>query len=517
MARRIAGVGRVTVSLRKVNDGVVQRFIWHRAHFILRMRVNLQPAKFAAPSAESRCRNSTTRCAHRQIPFFPSAPQSFGRRKLRDRTRQIGIRLAVAGNRAADPRQNVPEVKAKNSRQRAMPGSVNSRMPTSPPGFSTRANSRKPALVVREIAKAESGGDADRSSHPRTASSTRLPPRTLPTRERLRAFSRARDRASPERNRCRRPAAALRLIRRESAKRARGPAQKQGRPCRSRRPARALRAAAECAENASPCAGARRGRAKTRADGSENRSAARSRRTSAAHAPRLRARRGFPAAAFRKLFGAVAVMVTVFYIPASWAIAGVSANARATTGHGTSMPHSVLPMRRGRTHSTRPPRAFLSPARIGRNSAARIFPSVGSGPILATRRMMRTASCVAQVIHGHRQQRRRNHSPPDRFAMQKAPVAGGRFERMADGMPEIQNLPQAAFAFVLVHHVRLDRRASGNDAPERSRIAPKHRRHALLKKSEQIRDRRSRRISPLHRARNGIRGAATSAARSDRR
>ncbi len=52
------------------------------------------------------------------------------------------------------------------------------------------------------------------------------------------------------------------------------------------------------------------------------------------------------------------------------AIAGSSANARATTGHGTSMPHSVFPMRRGKTHSTRPPRAFLSPARMGRNSVA---------------------------------------------------------------------------------------------------------------------------------------------------
>ena len=36
-------------------------------------------------------------------------------------------------------------------------------------------------------------------------------------------------------------------------------------------------------------------------------------------------------------------------------------------GHGKSTPHWTLPMRRGNTHRTRPLRAFLSPARIGRN------------------------------------------------------------------------------------------------------------------------------------------------------
>ncbi len=81
--------------------------------------------------------------------------------------------------------------------------------------------------------------------------------------------------------------------------------------------------------------------------------------------------------------------------------------------------------------------------------------------MLATSRMIRIASLLAQALHCYSEQRRRNHSPSDRFAVQEAPIARSGFERMADRVPEIQDLAQAAFALVLVHHVRLDRRARG--------------------------------------------------------
>ena len=71
---------------------------------------------------------------------------------------------------------------------------------------------------------------------------------------------------------------------------------------------------------------------------------------------------------------------------------GNCANVFATIGQGMSAPHSVLPMRRGSTHRTRPPRAFLSPATMGRSCDAVIFPSGGSGPTLAINFKMRLAS-----------------------------------------------------------------------------------------------------------------------------
>ena len=45
------------------------------------------------------------------------------------------------------------------------------------------------------------------------------------------------------------------------------------------------------------------------------------------------------------------------------------------------------------------------------------------------------------------------------------------FERVADGVAEIQDGPQAAFGFVLLDHLRLDLAATGDDRCQGTRVA----------------------------------------------
>src|SRR5208282_226771 len=101
------------------------------------------------------------------------------------------------------------------------------------------------------------------------------------------------------------------------------------------------------------------------------------------HAFRARARQGLAGILRRD---------HVFADAAFAAISGSSANARATTGHGTPRSHSVLPMPRARTQCTLPPRDFLSPATMPRSCDLRMPASGGSGPTLVISRMMREAS-----------------------------------------------------------------------------------------------------------------------------
>ena len=57
--------------------------------------------------------------------------------------------------------------------------------------------------------------------------------------------------------------------------------------------------------------------------------------------------------------------------------------------------------------------------------------------------------------HRGRNLRRGNHAPGHGLAMQKMTVAGRRFQRMADGVAEIQHAAQPAFALVRRYHLGL--------------------------------------------------------------
>ena len=51
---------------------------------------------------------------------------------------------------------------------------------------------------------------------------------------------------------------------------------------------------------------------------------------------------------------------------------------------------------------------------------------------------------------------RGQEAPAHGFAVREAPVARDRLERVAQGVPEVQDLPLAAFALVTTHHLGLD-------------------------------------------------------------
>ena len=71
---------------------------------------------------------------------------------------------------------------------------------------------------------------------------------------------------------------------------------------------------------------------------------------------------------------------------------------------------------------------------------------------------------------------RREHAQTDRLAMAEAAVVGQRFERVADGMPEIEDAPRAGFTLVRGDHARLQPAAFGDERSESVRVAPKDRR-----------------------------------------
>ena len=274
--------------------------------------------------------------------------------------------------------------------------------------------------------------------------------------------------------------------------RGRVPAQMSDRPCRSTDPARAHPGAARCGEISARCGGAKRGRAKKKARGSENRSAARCGRTFRARARRLRVRCVCRPAVCR---AALTAFPFAAVIRAAWcvrllavaAMAGNSANVRETRCPGNSTPHSALPMRRGKTQRTRPPRAFLSPARMGRNCEA----SNSGERRQSAPRSRSAASCASRRDSRRRpvarpNKRGRHHPPGNRFAVQKAPVTRGRFQRMAQRVAEIQDLAQAAFALVFAHHMRFDANAARDHPGERGGIAAQQRKHVRFEKREKF-------------------------------
>src|SRR5208282_81660 len=84
----------------------------------------------------------------------------FGRRReLGDGAGEIPVRLGVAGNGAADARQNVLEVEAEQSRHRTGGRLGEFENADFPALFEDTRDLAEAVLVVREIAKAEGGGD----------------------------------------------------------------------------------------------------------------------------------------------------------------------------------------------------------------------------------------------------------------------------------------------------------------------------------------------------------------------
>ena len=74
----------------------------------------------------------------------------------------------------------------------------------------------------------------------------------------------------------------------------------------------------------------------------------------------------------------------------------------------------------------------------------------------------------------------------DGFPVQEFAVAGNRFERVADGVAEIQDRAQTALGLVLAHHAGFDLAAAGHDRGERVRIALEQFGHDLFEPLEQF-------------------------------
>jgi len=64
------------------------------------------------------------------------------------------------------------------------------------------------------------------------------------------------------------------------------------------------------------------------------------------------------------------------------------------------------------------------------------------------------------------------HAPADCFSVHKSAVTRGRLQRMPQSVPEIQDVTQAAFAFIFRHHVRFDANAARYHPGKRSGVAP---------------------------------------------
>src|ERR1051326_2587351 len=82
----------------------------------------------------------------------------------------------------------------------------------------------------------------------------------------------------------------------------------------------------------------------------------------------------------------------------------------------------------------------------------------------------------------------------DRFPVEEFAVAGNGFERVADGVPEIQNRAQTALSFVLAHHTGLDLTTTGHHRRQGVRLALEEFGHDLFEALEQfhvMKDRKS--------------------------
>jgi hypothetical protein len=70
--------------------------------------------------------------------------------------------------------------------------------------------------------------------------------------------------------------------------------------------------------------------------------------------------------------------------------------------------------------------------------------------------------------------------------MAEAAVAGDRFERVADGVSEVQDAAQAPFALVGHDHIGLDAAAIGNDGCQCGAVVREDRRKVRCHPVEQI-------------------------------
>ena len=64
------------------------------------------------------------------------------------------------------------------------------------------------------------------------------------------------------------------------------------------------------------------------------------------------------------------------------------------------------------------------------------------------------------------------HAAGDGLAVPEAPVLRQRFDGVPGRVPEVQDAPRPALAFVLGHHLRLDAAGVGDDRGQRVRLAP---------------------------------------------
>ena len=82
---------------------------------------------------------------------------------------------------------------------------------------------------------------------------------------------------------------------------------------------------------------------------------------------------------------------------------------------------------------------------------------------------------------------RGDHAPCHRFSVQQLRIARLRFECVADGVAEIEHLPQTALAFVGAHDRRFQTDGIGNDLFYHGGIAIKNLAAAVFKHAEQPR------------------------------
>ena len=81
------------------------------------------------------------------------------------------------------------------------------------------------------------------------------------------------------------------------------------------------------------------------------------------------------------------------------------------------------------------------------------------------------------------------HAPSHRFAVEETRVAGLGLERMAEGVAEIENAAEVAFALVARDHFAFHPHGIGDDAVDRRVLARQHRGAVFGEIGEQLRTR----------------------------
>ena len=79
------------------------------------------------------------------------------------------------------------------------------------------------------------------------------------------------------------------------------------------------------------------------------------------------------------------------------------------------------------------------------------------------------------------------HAEGDRFAVQQQTVLGFGFERMADGVPKVQNASQVALFFVRGDHFAFDAHTLGNGLIKIERFAGQHSEGMIGHETEEFR------------------------------